>query len=99
MKKSIALGVIALGGVIAFQALAREPRRRFTSDLRRRMLGRMGRMMDSLPEGSPPKLIMSVLPRLREQNDEILRLLREQNEILRERGAQAPLDLRSGLPS
>ena len=34
---------------------------------------------------APPKLIMSVLPKLQVQNDQIIALLREQNELLRER--------------
>jgi hypothetical protein len=41
--------------------------------------------MDRMPPDSPPKLVMSILPRLREQNDEIVALLREQNELLRRR--------------
>lgn len=89
MKKFIAVGAIVLGGALAFQILAREPRRQFSSAVRKRILNRMERMMASLPEGAPPKLIMSVLPRLREQNDEILRMLREQNELLGERAARA----------
>ena len=84
MKRLIACGAIVLGGVIALQALTPEPRRRLAAGVRQRMLARMERMMASLPEGAPPKLIMSVLPQLRQQNDEILRLLREQNELLRE---------------
>lgn len=88
MKKFIAIGAIVLGGALAFQILARDPRRQFSSAVRQRILNRMERMMASLPEGAPPKLIMSVLPRLREQNDEILRMLREQNELLRERAAR-----------
>ena len=40
--------------------------------------------MASLPEGSPPKLVMSVLPQLRDQNEQIIRMLREQNALLRE---------------
>ncbi len=83
MKRLIALGAIVLGGVIAFQSLA-EPRRRFIGAARRRMLKRMEHMMASLPEGSPPKLIMSVLPQVRDQNDQMIQLLREQNELLRE---------------
>jgi hypothetical protein len=39
--------------------------------------------MASLTEGAPPKLVMSVLPRLQAQNDEIIAMLREQNELLR----------------
>jgi len=85
MKKLIALGAIALGGAIAFQVLARESRRPIASAIRERMLKRMERAMAGLPEGSPPRLVMSVLPRVREQNDEILRMLREQNDLLRER--------------
>ncbi len=83
MKRLIALGAIVLGGVIAFQSLA-EPRRRLTVAVRRRILKRMEHMMASLPEGSPPKLIMSVLPQVRDQNEQMIRLLREQNELLRE---------------
>ncbi len=89
MKRFTALGAIVVGGAIAFQVFAREPRRRLSSAVRQRMFKRMERMMASLPDGAPPKLIMSVLPRLREQNDEILRMLREQNELLRERAAHA----------
>ena len=43
----------------------------------------MQRMMDHMPPDSPPKLIMSILPELRKQNEEIIALLREQNELLR----------------
>ncbi len=83
MKRLIALGAIVAGGVIAFQFLARAPRRHLTAAVRSRMLKRMEHMMASLPEGSPPKLIMSVLPQVRDQNDQIIRMLREQNELLR----------------
>jgi hypothetical protein len=48
--------------------------------MRRRM---MERMMQAMPEDSPPKLITSILPRLQEQNDQVLTLLKEQNELLR----------------
>jgi hypothetical protein len=43
----------------------------------------MDRMMAGLPEGAPPKLVMTILPRLQEQNDQIIAMLREQNELLR----------------
>jgi hypothetical protein len=48
----------------------------------------MKRMMDSMPEDSPPKLVMSVLPRLQEQNDQILALLKEQSDLLRQLSAE-----------
>lgn len=96
MKKFIALGAIVLGGAVALQVLARQPQRRFTSAVRQRVFKRMERMMAALPEGAPPKLIMSVLPRLREQNEEIVRLLREQNELLRERAARGEATFDAG---
>lgn len=49
------------------------------------MLKRMEHMMASLPDDAPPKLVMSVLPKLKAQNDQIIALLQEQNELLRER--------------
>jgi hypothetical protein len=71
-RKLLAIGA-AIGGVIVAQRL-----------LRARGRGRMmERMMERMPPDSPPKLVMSILPRLREQNDEIVALLREQNELLR----------------
>ncbi len=85
MKRGlIALGAIVLGGGVAFQLLSQERRRRLGAVVRGRMIKRMENMMASLPEGSPPKLIMTVLPQVREQNEQIIRMLREQNELLRE---------------
>jgi hypothetical protein len=83
MKTLVALGVVALGGVIASRYLPRESRGRLSDVVGRRIMKRMERMMASLPEGAPPKLVMSVLPRLQAQNDEISEMLREQNELLR----------------
>lgn len=85
MKRGIVLGIAILGGVIAFRSLSTEPRRRLGSAFSRRMFRQMERMMMLLPEGSPPKLVMHILPRLREQNDQIIAMLREQNALLRER--------------
>ncbi|HEX6533460.1 MAG TPA: hypothetical protein VF041_02615 [Gemmatimonadaceae bacterium] len=56
----------------------------------RRIRQRMERAMASLPDDAPPKLVMSVLPRLRDQNDQIIAMLREQNELLREHLRTAP---------
>jgi len=44
----------------------------------------MEHMMASLPETSPPKLVMSILPRLSDQNEQIIAMLQEQNALLRE---------------
>ena len=49
----------------------------------------MTRMFERLSADSPPKLIVTILPRLREQNDQIVRLLQEQGALLR--GGQAEL--------
>jgi hypothetical protein len=52
--------------------------------MKRRMAEHMERMMARLPENAPPRLVMSILPRLQAQNEQIIALLREQNELLRE---------------
>ena len=83
MNRFIALGAAVIGGVIAFQ-LSQVPRRRLAAAINGRMLRHMEHMMASLPESSPPKLVMSVLPRLRGQNDQIIAMLQEQNALLRE---------------
>jgi len=48
----------------------------------------MKRMMDAMPDDSPPKLVMSILPRLQEQNDRILLMLKEQNDLLRRKSTK-----------
>lgn len=83
MKTVVALGMVALGGAIAFRYLPRASRGALGEVVGRRILKRMEHMMASLPEGAPPKLVMSVLPRLQAQNDQIIAMLREQNELLR----------------
>lgn len=84
MKRLIALGVAAVGGVIAYRYLPRNWRGRLTAAARHRMSGHMEKMMSGLSEGSPPKLVMSVLPKLQAQNERIISILQEQNELLRE---------------
>ena len=84
MKTLIALGVATVGGVIAFRCLPRESRDRLAARVGHWMTEGMEHMMASLPEGTPPKLVMSVLPKLQAQNDQIIAMLREQNELLRE---------------
>ena len=84
MKRFIALGAGVVGGVLVFRLLS-PVRRRISAGVSHWMLKRMEHMMASLPRNAPPKLIMSILPRLRDQNDEIIAMLREQNELLRKR--------------
>ena len=84
MKLATALGLAAAGGAIAFACLPSQARGRLTGRAKRRMLKGMEHMMASLPEDAPPKLIMSVLPKLQAQNDQLIAMLREQNELLRD---------------
>jgi hypothetical protein len=84
MRPLVALGVAALGGVVAFKCLSRKSRQRLAAAMKHRMAEHMERMMARLPDNAPPKLVVSILPRLQAQNDRIIALLREQNELLRE---------------
>jgi len=84
MNKTIALGSAALAGVVIFQFLSPERRGRLGAGARRQLTKRMEHVMSVLPEHSPPRLIMSILPKLREQNEEIITMLQEQNALLRE---------------
>lgn len=86
MNRLLVVGGVLLGVAIAFQRLRRDPRRRLGVVLRRRM----EQFLQRLPEDAPPKLVMSILPRLREQNDQIIALLQEQNKLLRERSSASP---------
>lgn len=88
MRKLLAFGAMAVGGVIAARRLLHSKKR--GADRRPMRQRMMARMMEGLPPDSPPKLVMEILPRLREQNDEMINLLREQNELLR-RGQQEPV--------
>lgn len=83
MKTLVALGLVS-AGVAAFLCLPRREREQANTAAGHWITKRMEKMMARLPEGAPPKVIMSVLPRLREQNDQIIALLHEQNGLLRE---------------
>jgi type II secretory pathway component PulJ len=84
MKRFIAIAVAAVGGVIAFQCLPRGLRDRLTSGAKDRIREHMKQIMAGLPEDAPPKLVMSVLPKLQAQNDQIIAMLQEQSRLLRE---------------
>ena len=84
MKPLTILGLATAGGVIFYRCLPAEIRGRLTAKVRHRITEGMEHMMESMPEGAPPKLVMSVLPRLQAQNDQIIAMLREQSELLRE---------------
>lgn len=78
--------VIAGAAFFLGHHLARSrPQRNSFAAMRQKM---MKRIMDAMPEDSPPKLVTSILPRLQEQNDEILVMLKEQNELLRRKSTK-----------
>lgn len=88
MTKLIALGIATVGSVVVLRCVPRESRHRASRAvgdwMTKKMLNHMGRMMASLPESAPPKLIASILPKLQEQNEQIIEMLREQNDLLRD---------------
>lgn len=76
------LFMVAIGiGIVALlrRVLPAEQRAR----LRENISSVPGAMMEMMPEGSPPKVMMSTVRRLEEQSDEVARLLRAQNKLLR----------------
>ncbi len=89
MTKTLLLTAVLVGGSIAALRLMPAERRERLSQRRERMMEqmreRMSSMVESLPEDSPPKVIMTGIRRMQEQNEEIVALLREQNDLLRER--------------
>lgn len=91
MKLLIALGAAGIAGAIAYRCVPSGRRAHLASDFKTRVRRRVERVMAELPENSPPKLIMNVLPKLKAQNEQIIELLREQNELLRkhEPGSEA----------
>lgn len=87
--KLLSLGVAAIGGAVVYRCLPIASRQRMTQTvgdwMNKKLLDHMGRIMASLPEGAPPKLVISILPKLQAQNEQIIAMLQEQNELLRHR--------------
>jgi len=82
MKRLPMILVVAGATLIVGRYLLAKGRRRIDlAAMRRRM---MERMMKAMPEDSPPRLVMSILPRLQEQNEQFLVLLKEQNDLIRQ---------------
>lgn len=89
-KRMLLLLAILGGGAAVSQILSVNQSQRLRSiaaKVKEGLHTRMGRMLENMPEDSPPRLIMSTLPRLTEQNTEILSLLRKQNDLLRKSAA------------
>ena len=87
MDRLACLGMAAAGGVIAWRCVPQRSRDRLSAAvgdwMAKGMTRHMGRMMSGLPDNAPPKLIVSILPKLQVQNEQIIKMLREQNELLR----------------
>ncbi len=82
MRRVLLLTAIVFGGVFVARRLLTAERREGLSRLPGTF---MERCMELMPDDSPPKVMMSSLRRMQEQNEELLALLREQNDLLRER--------------
>lgn len=84
MKKLLLLTAVAAGTAVAIRRLVPAERR---SELRESLAQMpatmMERCMESMPEDSPPKVMVSSMRRFEEQNDELAALLREQNKLLK----------------
>lgn len=77
---------LAIASAMAVRRLVPAERR---EELRERLSkapgSMMERMMERMPEDAPPKVVTSGVRHLQEQNEELLTLVREQNDLLRER--------------
>ena len=74
MKKILFLALIFLAGRFVVRQLLQDEQRERLAHLPATM---MEKCMEMMPEDSPPKVMMSSLRRLQEQNEQILSLLRE----------------------
>jgi len=87
MKRLLALTPILLGGVVVARHLLTPQGRDRLSRLPATM---MKHCMEHMPEDFPPKIMTSGVRQIQAQNDEILALLREQNELLRSTSTTRP---------
>ena len=81
----LAIGA-AIAGTMAVRRLVPAERREELRERLSRVPGSMMEgMMERMPEDAPPKVMTSGVRHIQEQNEELLALMREQNELLRER--------------
>ncbi len=85
MRKLLFRVAILVGVAYAVRTLLQDEGRR--QSLAHVPANMMEKCMEMMPEDSPPKAMMSALARIQEQNDETAMLLRQQNELLRQRAA------------
>ncbi len=82
MKRVLMLTAVVLGITYAVRSLLDGERREQIAHLPMTM---MERCMEMMPDDAPPKALMSGVDKIQTQNEQMLALLREQNELLRER--------------
>ncbi len=84
MTKILFLIAIVLGAAAAVRRLLPAERRtQLLESLGEMPATMMERCMESMPEDSPPKVMVSTMRRFEEQNDELVGLVREQNKLLK----------------
>lgn len=84
MRKLLFIVVIGIGIVALLRrALPAEQRARLQENLSGVPGAMMDHCMEMMPEDSPPKVMMSTMRRIEEQNDKLATLIRTQNKLLR----------------
>ena len=84
MRKLLLMVAIGIGAVALLRrVLPAEQRAHLQENLSRVPGAMMEHCMEMMPEDSPPKVMMSSMRRIEEQNDELARLLRAQNKLLK----------------
>jgi hypothetical protein len=84
VTKILFLIAVVLGTAAAVRRLLPAERRTQVLESLAEMPGTMmERCMESMPEDSPPKVMVSTMRRFEEQNDELVGLVREQNKLLK----------------
>lgn len=84
MRKLPLLILAAIGAVAVLRRLVPSERRAGLRDRLAEMPATMmERCMDAMPEDSPPRVMVSGIRRIEEQNDELISAVREQNALLR----------------
>ena len=84
MRKLLFMVVVAIGIVALLRrALPAEQRVRWQENISGVPGAMMERGMEMIPEDSPPRVMMSMMRRIEEQNDKLATLIRTQNKLLR----------------
>ncbi|MEE8369331.1 MAG: hypothetical protein V3S00_01030 [Dehalococcoidia bacterium] len=85
MKRLTFLVGAATGLALGSGLMPADRRARLCETLAQMPRTMMEHCLQCMPEDSPPKVMMSGLRRIQAQNDEIIALLAEQNNLLRQR--------------